>query len=114
MIARGIAKGPLDVPLAMLGTSNIVLRAPHVNKRGMGDVLGVAGKVGRVGGWCSVWPSLLIDVKDQGQEKVKQGKEVAPPVGYGIGCAGVARWIFEDVIARTPYTLNEEKPIITL
>lgn len=110
----GIANGPRDVPIAMLPMYHMMLKAPHADKRVMEDELEQAGKAGRVGGWCTVRPSFLIDGKDHGREKVKQGKEGSPAVGYVISRADVGRWMFEDVIFGDPYELNGEKPSITL
>lgn len=104
----GISRVAEDVPFVMRFLYHQILAVPHLDKRGMEDVLLAGARVqeegeGRVFRVTSgVRPTLLAgaaDVDDGlGWEKIRAGKEEAPEMGYTVKRADVGEWVFENLV----------------
>ncbi|KAL9114402.1 MAG: hypothetical protein Q9227_001483 [Pyrenula ochraceoflavens] len=108
----GISKprGPEDVPWLFRPLYHWGLAVPHRDKRVAEDIFrgAAAAEGGKDGGVfvgvVGVRPSLLMgtnDVQDRkGLEKVREGREQEPAVGYTIRRADVGEWIFREVVEK--------------
>lgn len=104
---------PREVPLLYGPFYTWLLHGPHMDKKGMEELLWADGKKGgeerRTGGFVIVRPTILTDAEEQGQEVVRWGGESNPAVGYTIGRKDVGRWIFERVVKGEGEGLEKDR-----
>jgi len=93
---------PCDVPIAFAPFYHWFLSVPHEDKKALEANL-AAHMQQREGdrvlaAYVNVRPSLLQDGKGKGWEKVREGDEGKPAVGYFIHRADVGQWMFEKLV----------------
>ena len=110
----GISKSR-DVPHALMPLYHVMLKTPHIDKRIMESNIARAsaetGAEAPIDNFVIVRPTLLMDGKPLGLQKVKSGWEnhhdapdaveetaPGPKMGYSIRRADVGAWIYENVI----------------
>ena len=99
----GISHGPRDVPLAFLFLYKIALHIPHKDKKVLEQLVTETSKASAgdrqvFDGATIVRASLLMDGEELGKEKIREGSEQKPSVGYTIRRVDVGRWIYENSI----------------
>lgn len=111
----GISEGREDVPLLMRPLYHWILAIPHADKKVVDQLVMEAATEGKtISGYALVRPSLLVDGKSKGMEKIKIGSEENPAVGYVIYRDDVGLWMFEELMKGDASRWNGKKPSITL
>ena len=101
--STGITQGqtPRDLPLLMV-PMYALLKHPHADKirmeKAVEEYVASSGEECTIGGYVFVRPSLLMDGKSKGSQKVRVGVESQPAVGYTINRNDVGLWLFENLV----------------
>lgn len=100
----GISNGPRDVPLLCVPLYHWLLAVPHEDKLEMERLLFEQGDKNVddrvISGFVIVRASALMDGNGVGLEKIREGREGMPAIGYTVARKDVADWIFEKVVRR--------------
>jgi hypothetical protein len=95
---------PRDVPLLYLPLYRWLLHHPHVDKGEMEAnlraVMGKSEDERPIRGFVNVKPTLLLDGKGKGWEKIRAGQEGKPALGYFVVRKDVGEWVFEKLVKR--------------
>lgn len=93
---------PCDVPVAFIPFYHWFLSVPHNDKKVLEDNLAAHMQLPEdervLEAYVNVRPSLLQDGKGKGWERVREGSEEKPAVGYFIHREDVGRWMFEKLV----------------
>ncbi|KXL50542.1 hypothetical protein M433DRAFT_84451 [Acidomyces richmondensis BFW] len=93
---------PCDVPVAFIPFYHWFLSVPHKDKKVLEDNLAAHMQLPEdervLEAYVNVRPSLLQDGKGKGWERVREGSEEKPAVGYFIHREDVGRWMFEKLV----------------
>ena len=99
--STGITRGqtPRDLPIMMM-PMYALLKNPHEDKIRMEKVIEehYASRECAIRGFITVRPSLLMNGKAKGREKVRVGVEDKPAVGYAINRDDVGLWVFQYLV----------------
>jgi hypothetical protein len=110
----GISDGPRDLPLVISPMYHMLLATPHKDKKVMEKLIQDASATDRsFGGYCIVRSAWLTDGKSKGMDKIRDGVEEKPAVGYSISRADVGLWIFESILRGNASKYNGKKVTVT-
>ena len=110
----GISEGAEDVPFLLRPLYHWLLAIPHSDKRVVDQLIVEAAREGKtISGYTVVRPSLLVNGKAKGMEKIRVGSEKEPAIGYTIRRDDVGLWMFEELIKGDGMKWNGVKPSIT-
>ena len=95
---------PRDVPLAYYWLYHYLLKSPHIDKEALEHDLrsnvALPENERSVSAFICPKPTLLFDGESLGMEKVKEGVEDSPAIGYTIRRKDVGLWIYERLLNR--------------
>jgi hypothetical protein len=97
---------PWDVPWWFSWLYRVLLHNAHVDKivlqEHLADHVQLPENEKVISGYINAKASLLMDGEALGVEKVREGSEDTPVIGYTIRRADVGGWIFERLIKQEP------------